>query len=74
LNKKYKVGDSIYYTLTLRNTEAGHRVPTGNPERFIMIDFQLKNQDGKIIKEASGRIGEHWEWHPEAKKTDDNNL
>lgn len=74
LKDRYKAGDSIHYNLTLSNTQAGHRVPTGNPERFIMIDYQIKNQDGKIIKEASGRIGEEWEWHPVAKKLGDNNL
>lgn len=74
IQTKYKIGDSILYTFTLKNKEAGHKVPSGDPERFIIIDFELKNQDGKIIKKASGRIGEHWEWHPEAKKMSDNNL
>ena len=74
LKKNYSINDSIKYTLTVKNELAGHRVPTGDPERFFLIHFQLKNEKGEIISEKTDRIGEHWEWHPEAKKISDNNL
>jgi len=74
LKNNYSINDSIKYTLTVKNELAGHRVPTGDPERFFLIFFQLKNEKGKIISEKKDRIGEHWEWHPEAKKISDNNI
>ncbi len=74
LKKNYSINDSITYTLTVKNELAGHRVPTGDPERFFLIFFQLKNEKGEVVSEKIDRIGEHWEWHPEAKKLSDNNL
>ena len=70
----YKVLDSLNFKLTLKNAHAGHRVPSGDPERFILIDMFLKDTQGKIIAKSNGRIGETWEWYPEAKKLSDNNL
>ena len=74
LKERYSVKDSISFDLKLKNELAGHRVPTGDPERFILISFVLKNEKGEIISEKTDRIGEKWEWHPEAKKLSDNNL
>ncbi|HMR88205.1 MAG TPA: multiheme c-type cytochrome [Saprospiraceae bacterium] len=74
-NKKtYATKDSLIFTLELTNANAGHRVPTGNPERFIVTDIVLKDKKGNIISQKQERIGEHWEWHPVVKKISDNNL
>ena len=74
-NKKtYAAKDSLIFTLELTNANAGHRVPTGNPERFIITDMVLKDKKGNIISQKQERIGEHWEWHPIVKKISDNNL
>ncbi len=60
-------------SLTLTNRNAGHRVPTGDPERFIIIHFYtLLNQE--VVDSMTYRIGEVWEWSPKAKKISDNNL
>ena len=74
IKKSYNTSDSLSFTIELKNAHAGHRVPTGNPERFIITDMVLKNQDGKIMSKKQERIGEHWEWHPIVKKISDNNL
>jgi len=74
-NKKtYATKDSLTFTLELNNAHAGHRVPTGNPERFIITEMVLKDKAGTIISQQQERIGEHWEWHPIVKKISDNNL
>jgi nitrate reductase cytochrome c-type subunit len=70
----YKISDSLKFSIKLRNEHAGHRVPTGDPERFILVDILLKDITGKVIAKSQGRIGEAWEWHPAAKKLSDNNL
>jgi hypothetical protein len=74
VRKIYKLSDSLKFSLTLKNEHAGHRVPSGDPERFMLIDLVLKTSEGKIIAKTQGRVGESWEWYPVAKKLSDNNL
>ncbi len=74
IKKNISVKDSVRFSLKVKNEHAGHRVPTGDPERFFLITFQLKNKQGEIISEKTDRIGEQWEWHPKAQKLSDNNL
>jgi nitrate/TMAO reductase-like tetraheme cytochrome c subunit len=70
----YKQNEVFNYTLKLKNENAGHKVPTGDPERFFIIQFELKDAQGEVIAANKYRIGEVWEWYPEAKKLSDNNI
>ncbi len=70
----YQLTDSIAYQLNIKNEYAGHRVPTGDPERYFLINFALINEVGDTLAAQTGRIGEKWEWYPVAKKISDNNL
>lgn len=72
--KRYQLTDSITYQLNIKNEYAGHRVPTGDPERYFLINFALINEVGDTLAAQTGRIGEKWEWYPVAKKISDNNL
>jgi len=66
--------DSISFSFKVKNEHAGHKVPTGDPERFFLIIFELKNGKGEVVASATERIGEKWQWHPSVKKLSDNNL
>lgn len=66
--------DSIQYQLSLVNEFAGHKVPSGDPERFYLIHFTLKNEQDSILATQTERIGEEWQWYPEVKKLSDNNM
>ncbi|MBK8503569.1 MAG: hypothetical protein IPL46_15960 [Saprospiraceae bacterium] len=68
------VGESLIYSLKLKNSLAGHSVPTGDPERFFSITFRLLDNSGTVLIEQDFRIGEEWQWYPVAKKLSDNNL
>ena len=70
----YQQGDTIRYKLRLKNSFAGHNVPTGDPERFFLINFYLTDTRGDTVQTRQYRIGEVWEWHPVAKKVADDNL
>lgn len=74
IKNTYKSNDTLQFHLKLKNELAGHKVPTGDPERFFNITFTLLNELGEIKKAETHRIGEQWEWYPEAKKLSDNNM
>lgn len=67
-------GSVLKTNLKLTNVHAGHRVPTGDPERFIEIVQELRNPQGRIVTSQRDTIGEKWQWYPTAKKLSDNNL
>lgn len=74
LKKTYLIDQEIVYSLKLKNEFAGHRLPSGDPERFYRISFDLMDDKGTQIANKTDRIGEEWQWYPEAKKMADNNL
>ena len=74
VKKVYSVGEKIVYSLKVKNSFAGHSVPTGDPERFFLVSFRLVDKQGNIFSEEQHRIGEEWQWYPVAKKLSDNNL
>lgn len=70
----YALGDSLQFILRLVNESAGHRLPTGDPERFYQITFTLYDEHRTVLKQHTEKIGEEWQWYPTAKKLSDNNL
>ena len=66
-------GDTLRYRIDVANTRAGHRVPTGDPERFIVIQLTHRAPSGDTSVRR-WRVGEKWQWWPEAKKLADNNF
>lgn len=66
--------DKLQAVVTLRNENAGHKVPTGDPERYFMITINIKDNKNKVVYTKTERIGETWTWSPVAKKISDNNL
>jgi nitrate/TMAO reductase-like tetraheme cytochrome c subunit len=75
IKEHYDSNDSIIISATATNSLAGHRVPTGDPERFIISELSIVELSTEnIVAIDSFRIGELWEWYPSAKKIGDNNL
>lgn len=70
----YKKGEQLEVKLKATNAHAGHRLPSGDPERFIEFIFELKDKNGTVLASQRDTIGEKWEWYPLAKKIMDNNL
>ena len=73
-NGSCRAGDTISFDLTVVNAHAGHRLPTGDPERFFLFTFTLLDDHQDTLGFMQERIGEEWQWHPEARKLHDNNL
>ena len=59
--------------VSLRNARAGHAVPTGDPERFVLVRLRSYDLQGGLLREVKKRIGQTWKWSP-AKKIGDNRI
>ena len=64
---------SLNVPIRLKNAYAGHKLPTGDPERHIRIEVDLTN-NGKVLETRPVRIGQQWEWWPKAKRIADTRL
>jgi hypothetical protein len=71
----YRPGEKSWIAVNIANQHAGHSVPTGDVERFVMIHLRLTNEDlSQDYWERDERIGEVWVWSPEARQVSDNSL
>lgn len=63
-------------TLVVRivNANAGHKLPTGDPERHIDVEAVVRTPDGERVTRAKQRIASKYEWWPEIEKQYDNRL
>ncbi len=68
------VGNRPAWKLVLKNARAGHLLPTGDPERFILVKAELIDASGRVIGRRTHRIGQEWVWNPKARKISDNRL
>jgi len=66
--------DSVRVAVRVTNGRAGHQLPTGDVERFLTIDLTLFDSGGSILMTRQERIGEAWEWWPQAQQVSDNSL
>jgi nitrate reductase cytochrome c-type subunit len=69
-----KPGDDLTVTLTLMNSGAGHKLPTGDPDRHFTVEFIVTDRDNKILKEQSDTMGRWIMWQPAIIELYDNRL
>jgi nitrate reductase cytochrome c-type subunit len=62
----------VTLTIFLKNARSGHYLPTGDPERFIMVVAAIEDTNNRLVMRKK-RIGQVWEWSP-ARKISDNRL
>ncbi len=67
-------GRSSSLRFRIQNQHAGHMLPTGDPERFLVINARLRDASNRVVAERSERIGAVWEWSPQPRKISDNRL
>lgn len=66
--------DRFQVTVELDNARAGHRVPTGDPERHVVIEALLLDAGGQLLGREALRIGQLWRWDPDAEQVFDNRM
>lgn len=59
--------------MTIQNANAGHYVPTGDSERFILGIVKLLDKKGEQLQQEEFRIGHTWLWNP-TRKVGNNRL
>lgn len=67
-------GKAELLSITLTNARAGHMLPTGDPERFIMVRIKQLDAGGRVVSRLEERIGQTWKWWPKPEKLGDNRL
>ena len=67
-------GDRVGFTLTLVNAGAGHKIPTGDPDRFFTVEFMVENQQGEVLERQSSTMGGWILWQPAIVELYDNRL
>jgi hypothetical protein len=46
----FRPGGKGRVTLRLTNAGAGHKIPTGDPDRYFTVEFELKDPEGKVVR------------------------
>ena len=69
-----KVGDHVRFTLTLINAGAGHKIPTGDPDRHFTVEFVVLDNQAKILAQQSQTMGRWILWQPVIVEVYDNRL
>lgn len=60
--------------VTATNANAGHWLPSGDPERWVQVDVTLRDAKGAVVGEHQQRFAQTWEWTVPPRKVADNRL
>ncbi len=69
-----KPGDRVGVTLTLVNAGAGHKIPTGDPDRFFTVEFTVEDGQGQVLDRQSSTMGRWILWQPAIVELYENRL
>jgi len=67
-------GAEARWRVTATNAHAGHMLPTGDPERAVLVTLAALDARGDTVAVARHRIGQQWTWYPEIRKLGDTRL
>jgi hypothetical protein len=64
----------MQWTVRVVNANAGHRLPTGDPERAVIVSLAAVDGKGDTLGVRTHRIAQVYQWYPDVKKLSDNRL
>jgi hypothetical protein len=67
-------GDRVTFTATLINAGAGHKIPTGDPDRHFTVEFLVEDKTGRVVAHQSDTMGRWILWQPVVVEVHDNRL
>ena len=65
-------GERVTFTATVINAGAGHKVPTGDPDRHVTVEFLVQDKDGRVLSSQADTIGRWILWQPVVVEVYDN--
>jgi hypothetical protein len=65
-------GETI--SVSFQNANAGHYVPSGDPERFLRLELLFLDAKGNVLVTKTSVIGQIWSWDPKAELVSENRL
>jgi hypothetical protein len=69
-----KPGDRVAFTITLINAGAGHKIPTGDPDRYFTVEFTVEDSQGHVLDQQTSTMGRWIMWQPAIVELYDNRL
>jgi hypothetical protein len=69
-----KPGEQVQLTLTLINAGAGHKLPTGDPDRHFTVEFMVEDRDQQTLESQKDTMGRWIMWQPAIVELYDNRL
>lgn len=71
---RFTPGERATVTLTMTNAGAGHAIPTGDPDRFFTIAFELRDRAGRVIESDVSTMRRWIVWWPVIVEVYENRL
>ncbi len=71
---KPRPGTVATFVLTLINAGAGHKLPTGDPDRYFTVEFRIVDKAGRVLEDQTDSIGRWILWQPVIVDLYDNRL
>jgi hypothetical protein len=69
-----KPGEKVEMTLTLINAGAGHKLPTGDPDRHFTVEFMVEDRNQQTLERQKDTMGRWIMWQPAIVELYDNRL
>ncbi|RMH06135.1 MAG: hypothetical protein D6704_07960 [Nitrospirae bacterium] len=71
---KPQPGETVTVTVTVINAGAGHKIPTGDPDRHFTVEFRVRDRDRHVLAEQVDTMGRWILWQPVIVEVYDNRL
>ncbi len=69
-----KAGEKLRVIMTLINAGAGHKLPTGDPDRHFTVEFAVEDQHQQVLESQTDTMGRWILWQPAIVELYDNRL